>query len=139
VPLRRRRRDHHHGQADGLLRIPSLTEASTPVKKSISSCSARLTNRADDSFNSHDLSIDILGDELKRNFPGSRIAASNVGSLGGLSAIRGETHMASISIDPATGHYNVPDIQRAIPSTPLVHNRLVRRMQGLLVQPVQRK
>jgi putative molybdopterin biosynthesis protein len=126
-------------QADGLLRIPSLTEginAGEEVKIEL----LRPLDEIERTIlctGSHDLSIDILGDELKRNFPGSRIAASNVGSLGGLAAIqRGETHMAGTHLlDPATGHYNVPDIQRTIPNTPLVLVNLVRRMQGLLVQP----
>ena len=126
-------------QADGLLRIPSLTEGINAGEE----VEIELLRPAEEiertilCTGSHDLSIDILGDQLKRNFPGFKIAASNVGSLGGLAAVhRGETHIAGTHLlDPATGRYNIADIQRTIPDTPLVLVRLVQRTQGLLVQP----
>ncbi|MBM4299238.1 MAG: molybdopterin biosynthesis protein, partial [Deltaproteobacteria bacterium] len=126
-------------QADGLLRIPSLVEginAGEEVEIELLR-PAEAIDRTVLCTGSHDLTIDVLGDELKRNFPGMRIAASNVGSLGGLTAIqRGETHIAGTHLlDMATGRYNVPDIQRSIAKTPIVLVHLVRRQQGLLVAP----
>lgn len=123
-------------QADGLLRIPSLVEginAGEEVEIELLR-PAEAIERTVLCTGSHDLTIDVLGDELKRNFPGARIAASNVGSLGGLTAIqRGETHIAGTHLlDQATGRYNIPDIQRSIPKTPVVLIHLVRRQQGLL-------
>lgn len=124
-------------QADGLLRIPSLVEginAGEEVEIELLR-PAEAVERTVLCTGSHDLTIDVLGDELKRNFPGSRIAASNVGSLGGLTAIqRGETHIAGTHLlDHATGRYNIPDIQRSIPKAAIVLIHLVRRQQGLLV------
>src|SRR4029077_6672509 len=85
---------------------------------------------------SHDLAIGVLEDQLKRRHPELKIAATNVGSLGGLLALqRGETHIAGTHLlDAETGAYNIPDIKRSIPDTPVVLIHLVRRQQGLLVQ-----
>ena len=84
---------------------------------------------------SHDLSISVLEDQLKRHDPRLKIATANVGSLGGLHAIRrGETHVAGTHLlDPATGEYNIPDIRRVLPDVPVVLVHCVRRSQGLLV------
>jgi putative molybdopterin biosynthesis protein len=125
-------------QADGLMRIPSLSEGINagdqvdiellrPVEE---------VERAILCTGSHDLSIDVLGDQLKRNLPGVKISATNVGSLGGLLSLqRRETHIAgSHLLDPATGAYNIPDIKRSIPQTPIVLVHLVRRQQGLIVR-----
>jgi putative molybdopterin biosynthesis protein len=51
---------------------------------------------------SHDLAIGVLEDQLKRRHPELKIAAVNVGSLGGLLALqRGETHIAGTHLlDP---------------------------------------
>ncbi len=125
-------------QADGLMRISSLSEginAGEEVEIELLRPTEEI-ERAILCTGSHDLSIDVLGDELKRNFAGMKIAASNVGSLGGLLSLqRGETHIAGTHLlDAATGDYNIPDITRSIPHTPVVLIHLVRRQQGLLVQ-----
>jgi len=126
-------------QADGLMRIPSLSEG-VNAGDEVDIELLRSLDEIERSIlctGSHDLSIDVLGDELKRNFAGLKIAASNVGSLGGLLSLqRRETHIAgSHLLDAATGDYNIPDIRRVIPHTPVVLVHLVRRQQGLLVQP----
>ena len=125
-------------QADGLMRIPSLAEGINAGEE----VEIELLRPAEEiehailCAGSHDLSIDILGNELKRLHPGLKIAASNVGSMGALlSAQRRETHIGGTHLlDPATGAYNIPDIKRSIASTPLVLVHLVRRQQGLLVR-----
>ena len=72
---------------------------------------------------------------LKLRHPELKIAATNVGSLGGLLALqRGETHIAGTHLlDPASGIYNIPDIQRAIPNVPVVLVHLAQREQGIIV------
>ena len=125
-------------QADGLMRIPSLSEG-VNAGEEVDIELLRSVEEIEHAIlctGSHDLSIDVLGDELKRNFAGLKIAASNVGSLGGLLSLqRGETHIAGTHLlDPATGEYNIPDIRRVIPHAPVVLVHLVRREQGLLVQ-----
>jgi putative molybdopterin biosynthesis protein len=126
-------------QADGLMRIPSLSEginAGETVEIELLRPAEEI-ERAILCAGSHDLSIDMLGNELKRLHPGFKIAASNVGSMGALLSMRrSETHIGGTHLlDPETGDYNIPDIKRLIPNTPVVLIHLVRRQQGLLVKP----
>lgn len=123
--------------ADGLMRIPSLVEGINAGDEA----EVELLRPVADIENtilctgSHDLAIGVLEDQLKQRHPELKIAATNVGSLGGLLALqRGETHMAGTHLlDPATGVYNIPDIQRVIPKIPVVLVHLARREQGILV------
>ena len=123
--------------ADGFLRIPSLIEginAGEEVEVELLRSPAEIENTIL-CTGSHDLAIGILEDCLKLRHPELKIAATNVGSLGGLLALqRGETHIAGTHLlDHETGTYNVPDIKRTIPAVPLVLVHLARREQGLLV------
>ena len=125
-------------QADGLMRIPSLTEginAGEEVEIELLR-PAQEIERAILCAGSHDLSIDVLGNELKLLHPGFKIAASNVGSMGALlSVLRGETHIGGTHLlDAETGTYNIADIKRLMPHRPIVLVHLVRRQQGLIVQ-----
>src|SRR6202522_1735463 len=67
------------------------------------------------------------------------LASSNVGSLGGLVALRdGLCHIAgSHLLDPATGEYTVPYVDRVFgaAAAEVAIVRLVHREQGLLVAP----
>jgi len=124
--------------ADGLLRIPGFVEGLNAGEET----KVDLLRPVDEiehtilCTGSHDLAIGILEDQLKRHHPELKIAASNVGSLGGLLALqRGETHIAGAHLlDPDTGTYNIPDIKKTIPMTPLVMVHLAHREQGLLVR-----
>ena len=68
---------------------------------------------------------------------GATLASSNVGSLGGLVALRdGLCHVAgSHLLDPATGEYTLPYIDRVLPGREVAVVRLVHREQGLIVAP----
>jgi putative molybdopterin biosynthesis protein len=124
-------------RADGLLRIPSLVEGLNSGEET----EVELLRPVEDVENtilctgSHDLAIGVLEDQLKQRHPELKIAASNVGSLGGLLALeRGETHIAGTHLlDPESGVYNIPDIKRSIPKVPLVLIHLAQREQGILV------
>ncbi|MGN6731313.1 MAG: substrate-binding domain-containing protein, partial [Candidatus Binatia bacterium] len=74
---------------------------------------------------------------LKQRHPDIKIAAANVGSLGGLLALqRGESHMAGTHLlDADSGVYNTPDIKRVIPNVPVVLVHLAQREQGIVVPP----
>jgi putative molybdopterin biosynthesis protein len=124
-------------RADGLLRIPSLVEGLNAGEDAEIELLRALTDVENTILctGSHDLAIGVLEDQLKLKHPGFKIAATNVGSLGGLLALeRGETHMAGTHLlDPETGIYNVPDIRKAIPKVPLVLIHLAQREQGILV------
>jgi putative molybdopterin biosynthesis protein len=86
---------------------------------------------------SHDIALDILSDELKKTGGPLRIASGNVGSLGGLMALRkGTAHVAgSHLLDTQTGTYNISYIERYLHQTPVHVFHLVMREQGLIVQP----
>ena len=64
-----------------------------------------------------------------------RLASANVGSLGGLIALRrGEAHLAGCHLlDPASGEYNLAYIREYLPGVAVKVIRLVGRQQGLLV------
>ncbi|NPV85625.1 MAG: molybdopterin biosynthesis protein [Anaerolineae bacterium] len=82
---------------------------------------------------SHDMSLDLLAQELyalRR-----RLVSSNVGSLGGLIALkRQEAHLAgSHLLDPQSGEYNISYIRQYLPEVPISLVVWVHRQQGLLV------
>lgn len=124
-------------RADGFLRIPTLSEginAGDEVEVEL----LRDPEEIEKTIlctGSHDLSVGVLEDQLKLRHPELKIAATNVGSLGGLLALqRGETHIAGTHLlDSQSGDYNVPDIKRTIPTLPVVLVHVARREQGLLV------
>ncbi|MPZ75339.1 MAG: molybdopterin biosynthesis protein [Deltaproteobacteria bacterium] len=123
--------------ADGLLRIPSLVEGlngGEEVEVDLLRPQADIENTIL-CTGSHDLAIGVLEDQLKQRCPELKIAATNVGSLGGLLALqRGETHIAGTHLlDPPTGVYNIPEIKKTIPKLPVILVHLAQREQGILV------
>ena len=83
---------------------------------------------------SHDLSLDLLSQFLSDH--DRRLTSANVGSQGGLIALRrGEAHVTgSHLLNPDTGEYNVSYIRQYMPEIPVKVVALVGREQGLLVQ-----
>jgi putative molybdopterin biosynthesis protein len=65
-----------------------------------------------------------------------RLASANVGSQGGLLALRrGEAHLAgSHLLNPETGEYNISYIRQYMPNIPVKVVALVGRDQGLMVK-----
>ena len=86
---------------------------------------------------SHDLVLDLAASALRGRDPGIALASSNVGSLAGLAALRdGLCHLAgSHLLDPETGEYTLPWIERLMPDRDLAVRRLTHREQGLIVAP----
>jgi putative molybdopterin biosynthesis protein len=86
---------------------------------------------------SHDLVLDLAASALRERDPGVTLASSNVGSLGGLTALRdGLCHVAgSHLLDPETGEYTLPYLERLLPDRDVAVVRLVHRDQGLIVAP----
>jgi putative molybdopterin biosynthesis protein len=84
---------------------------------------------------SHDMTLDLLAQFLAGR--GRRLASANVGSLGGLIALRrAEAHLAGCHLlDPASGSYNLAYLDRYLPGIPVVVIGLVGRQQGLIVAP----
>jgi putative molybdopterin biosynthesis protein len=83
---------------------------------------------------SHDLTLDLMAQFLARH--DRRLASANVGSQGGLVALRrGEAHLAgSHLLDPETGEYNISYIRQYMPNIPVKLVALVGRDQGLMVK-----
>jgi putative molybdopterin biosynthesis protein len=84
---------------------------------------------------SHDPMLDLLAQYMAIQFPGSRLASVNVGSMGGLVALRRkESHFAGIHLlDETTGEYNLSFIQKYLPDEPLQLITFAHREQGLIV------
>ena len=78
-----------------------------------------------------------LPPHLRAADPLVTLASSNVGSLGGLVALRdGLCHLAgSHLLDPATGEYTLPYLDRILGERAVAVVRLVHRDQGLIVAP----
>ncbi len=90
---------------------------------------------------SHDLSLDILSDLLKKEGGGITLSSAHVGSMGGIMALkRGETHIAGMHLlDQESGVYNIPYLRRYLPDLELVLVHLARRELGLFVAPGNRR
>jgi putative molybdopterin biosynthesis protein len=84
---------------------------------------------------SHDNTLDILANQMKVQNPRFGLSSSNVGSLGGLIALReGYCHVAgSHLLDTDTGIYNISYINRYLPDMKVALVNLVYREQGLIV------
>ena len=123
-------------QADGLALIPSGTqgmEAGENVQVRLYRSKAEI-DRTILSIGSHDLTLDLMAQFLADH--DRRLASANVGSQGGLVALRrGEAHFAgSHLLNPETGEYNISYIRQYMPNIPVKVVALVRREQGLIVK-----
>jgi len=84
---------------------------------------------------SHDLALEVLGVHLRRRY-GLRLGCANVGSMGGITAIRNnEAHLAGIHLlDERTGTYNQEAFKRFLGGSGRQLVRFAGREQGLLVR-----
>ena len=127
-------------RADGLLVVPAGVEghhAGEEVRVELLRGLGDIA-RTIVAIGSHDLVLDVAASALRARDPLVTLASSNVGSLGGLVALRdGRCHLAgSHLLDPATGEYTLPYLDRIFgPDADLAVVRLVHRDQGLLVAP----
>jgi putative molybdopterin biosynthesis protein len=122
-------------QADGLALVPSGTqgvEAGEEIQVRLYRSRAEI-EKTILVIGSHDLTLDLLSQFLSEH--DRRLASANVGSQGGLVALRrGEAHLAgSHLLDPKTGEYNISYIRQYMPNIPVKVVALVGREQGLLV------
>jgi len=128
-------------RADGLLVVPAGVEG----HHAGASVQVELLRGLDEiartivAIGSHDLVLDLAASALRATDPLITLASSNVGSLGGLVAVRdGLCHLAgSHLLDPATGEYTLPYLDRVFgrAAGDVAVIRLVHREQGLLVAP----
>jgi putative molybdopterin biosynthesis protein len=125
-------------RADGIVRIPRFSEgvdAGTAVTVHLYRTPHEIA-RTLLITGSHDLTIDLLAQFMAGRGAG-RISSANVGSLGGLMALRrGHCHVAgSHLLDPDTGIYNESYVRRYLPGQTVHLVTLVEREQGWIVPP----
>jgi putative molybdopterin biosynthesis protein len=126
-------------RADGLLVVPAGLEGhhageevGVELLRSVGEIERTIV-----AIGSHDLVLDLAASALRAADPSVTLASSNVGSLGGLVALRdGLCHIAgSHLLDPATGTYTLPYVERVLADRDVAVVRLVHREQGLIVAP----
>jgi len=125
-------------KADGIVTIPRFVEghhagATVQVELLVEPRKVRNTILA---IGSHDMTIDLLADQLRREQPHLTLASAHVGSLGGLLALqRGEAHLAgSHLLDEESGDYNKGSIEKLLTAHGInvVLLGFVNRIQGLI-------
>jgi putative molybdopterin biosynthesis protein len=125
-------------RADGMLVVPPASEglaAGAEVEIELMRSVYEIENTLV-SIGSHDNSMDILANFLRKRYPRYTLSSAHVGSMGGLMALRkGEAHIAPTHmLDEETGEYNVPFLKRLLPGKEITLINLVHRTQGLMVK-----
>ncbi len=128
-------------KADGIVTIPRFSEgihagAQVDVALVVEPRNVANTILA---IGSHDLTLDLLADLLRRQTPHLRLVSAHVGSYSGLLALqRGEAHLAgSHLLDEETGDYNFGSIDKLLVQHG-IHGVLlgfVHRTQGIMTPP----
>jgi putative molybdopterin biosynthesis protein len=123
-------------RSDGVVRVPAASEGCDRWE----TVDVLLHRDADVegtilAIGSHDIALDLLATRLRLIDPSLSLASANVGSMGGINAIKGgQAHLAGTHLlDPETGDFNVPYIRRMLPEGSAVLYNLCRREQGLMV------
>ncbi|HIJ60269.1 MAG TPA: molybdopterin biosynthesis protein [Nitrospirae bacterium] len=124
-------------RADGIVKIPSNSEG-YPGGIEVTVNLIKGIGELDDTIlciGSHDNSLDLLANFLKKRYPRYSLSSAHVGSMGGLVAIkRAEAHMAGCHLlDEITGDYNISFIDKILPDKKIALINLVYREQGLIV------
>ncbi len=126
-------------RADGIVRVPHNEEgvnAGDEVTVELLRPSAFLPSSLI-MIGSHDNTVDIIASELKRLDGRIHLSSSNVGSLGGLLALRRSyAHLAgSHLLDTYDGSYNYSYIERYLQWMAVRLVELTKREQGFLIAP----
>ena len=124
-------------RAEGIIRIPALLEG-VSQKEEVEAELLVDEQELEDTvvvIGSHDITIDILADEIRQRGYNIRVSSANVGSLGGLIALKKQScHIAgSHLLDTETGEYNISYINRYLKGVRISVFNLVLRDQGLII------
>ena len=84
---------------------------------------------------SHDPMLDLLATYLRLRSAAARMVSVNVGSIGGLVALRrGEAHVAGCHLfEPESASYNIPYLERYLRDEPVTLVTFAQREQGLIL------
>ena len=126
-------------KADGIVTIPRFVEGhqagesvQVELLRPLNSIARNIV-----AIGSHDMTLDLLADQLRRRDPDITFSSAHVGSLGGLLALqRGEAHLAgSHLLDEDSGEYNIGNVRRLLTDhgIPTVILGFVERVQGLII------
>ncbi|MCY4146064.1 MAG: molybdopterin biosynthesis protein [Chloroflexi bacterium] len=123
-------------RADGLARIPRFHEG-VDRGDSLQVTLLRTRDEIQQSLlimGSHDPLLELLATHLRLG-GGGRLVSVNVGSLGGLLALRrGEAHLAGTHLfDPEAGRYNTSFVRRYLDEKPAQLVTFAHREQGLML------
>lgn len=125
-------------RADGIVRIPAAVEG-IAAGETVMLEPLREVEEIERQLlviGSHDITLDIADDLLRRG-GGPGLSSAHVGSMGGLAALkRGECHLAGTHLlDELTGDYNLSYVRRFFPEGGVALVNLCFRVQGLIVAP----
>lgn len=124
-------------RADGLAHIPRFHEGvdrggtlSVSLYQPLSAIQHTLMV-----MGSHDPMLDLLATHLRLRSAAARLVSVNVGSIGGLVALRrGEAHVAGCHLfDPESASYNIPYLDRYLRDEPAALLTFAQREQGLML------
>jgi putative molybdopterin biosynthesis protein len=124
-------------RADGLVQVPRFSEglnigqeAEVILYRAIDGVRKRVL-----AMGSHDPMLDLLSQYYAEQFPGFSLASANVGSMGGLAALRRKAaHLAGVHLlDAKTGEYNISYLERYLPDVSARVITFAHREQGLIV------
>ncbi len=124
-------------EADGIIRIPADSEGVLQTQE----IEAKLLKPLDEIektiviTGSHDNTLDLLADQIRKDNKDFSISSSHVGSMGGLMAIKkGVCHLAGAHLlDPEDGSYNISYIKKYLKDEKIKLVNLVMRDQGLII------
>lgn len=124
-------------RADGIVRIPAASEgvgAGVEIDVALLRPAEEISKTVV-CIGSHDNTLDLLANALKKRHPEMSLSSAHVGSLGGLLALkRGEAHIAGTHLlDEETGTYNISYLKKVLPDRRMTLIRLVDREQGFVV------
>ncbi len=124
-------------RADGFVRIPAMSEgigSGTEVDVELIRSKGDIENTIV-CIGSHDNTLDLLSNMLKKKYPMYSLSSAHVGSMGGLVALKkNEAHIAGTHLlDEETGEYNIPFLKKILSNKKIILMNLVYREQGLLV------
>lgn len=125
-------------KADGIMRISENKEGLSKNDKApviLLKDKEKIKNNLS-LIGSHDLSLDLLQDEIQRKKAGFYFNFQSVGSLAGLMALkREECQLAGAHLlDSETGNYNISQIKRVFKKEKIALINLVKRQQGFYVK-----
>jgi len=124
-------------QADGLVRIPQNVEGYLEEEQVL--CEL-LRDKADlkgrlHILGSHDFSLDVMRDIIKKSNPSMDLLSTHIGSLSGIIALqKGVVDLCTTHIlDEKEKVYNIPAVKKYLGSRPALLINVAKRIQGLVL------